>query len=111
MAVVELIPTMESRIRESLNDVIDPHMNVSLNDMGMIRQIDISAEGDVLIGMALPCSGCPALKVMENDVQKTVGALPGVKSVRTVLDWSKPWDRSEMSQAAKDNALTHGYRI
>ena len=50
----------EAAVAEVLNGVMDPHMNVSLPDMGMVRRITVSTEGDVDVGLVFPCVGCPA---------------------------------------------------
>ena len=50
----------EAAIAEVLQGVMDPHMNVSLPDMGMVRRISVSDMGDVDVGLVFPCVGCPA---------------------------------------------------
>jgi metal-sulfur cluster biosynthetic enzyme len=35
----------------------------------------------------------------------------GVRAVRVKVDWEAKWDRSMMSQRAKDYAAKSGYRI
>ena len=58
----------EGAVAEVLNGVMDPHMNVSLPDMGMVRRITVSEDGDVDVGLVFPCVGCPAWDLIQNDI-------------------------------------------
>ena len=101
----------KQQVSEALDRVIDPHFKVGLNDMGMITDIDLAEGGDVEVSMRTPCIGCPAWTMMQHDVKSKVGALDGVGAVKIKVDWTKPWTRDDMSQAARDNAESHGYVI
>ena len=74
------LPSKED-IVEALEAVHDPHVPVSLRRMGMLRDIEIDADGDVRFRCASPawdarvsacfaktfvkqCCQCPALKVL-----------------------------------------------
>jgi len=72
----------EGAVAEVLNGVMDPHMNVSLPDMGMVRRITVSEDGDVDVGLVFPCVGCPAWDLIQNDIKRSVGALAGVRSTK-----------------------------
>lgn len=100
-----------SSVRQSLKSVMDPHMDVSLVDMGMIRGIDVGDGGDVTVSMVFPCIGCPAWNMIQEDIRETVGALDGVRSVRVRVDWSEKWTKDDLSVSARERAQTFGYVI
>ena len=72
----------ETAVREALTRVMDPHMNVSLPDMGMVRRVDIDAEGCVDVGLVFPCVGCPAWDLIQAELKQTVGEVAGVSRVK-----------------------------
>ena len=102
---------MKDKVSAALDDVLDPHFKVGLNDMGMITDIDIDAQGQVELGMRCPCIGCPAWKMMQHNVKAQVGDIPGIRDVKIKVDWDNPWTRDDMSAAARDKAQSHGYVI
>ena len=100
-----------SIISEALDRVMDPHFKVGLNDMGMVTNICVDDKGAAEIAMRCPCIGCPAWRMMQQNVKSEVGALDGISSVKIKIDWENPWTREDMSQAARGKAESHGYVI
>lgn len=88
---------------------MDPHMNVSLFDMGMIRRLDVGAGGDVVVGMVFPCIGCPAWHTLQQEISEKVRSVPGVTSVKVRIEWDAVWKRDDMSKEARERASTYGY--
>ena len=99
------------QVRAAAGRVLDPHINVNLDEMGMVSDISIGNGGDVEVSIVFPCLGCPAYTMLKEQVKQQVTRLDGVKSVRVKVDWEGRWDRSQMSDRAKRYAQQHGYRI
>jgi len=102
---------LAEKVSKALDQVLDPHFKVGLNDMGMVTDIDLDDDGQVELGMRCPCIGCPAWKMMQHNVKSKVGAINGIESVKIRVDWEKPWTRDDMSEAARNKAQSHGYVI
>ena len=98
-------------IKRAVGRVLDPHINVSLTEMGMLRDVDVSEAGDVEVAIAFPCMGCPAMTMLKEQVRHQVSRVKGVNSIKVKVDWAAQWDRSEMSERAWEYAQSHGYRI
>ena len=80
-------------VRDALRPIEDPEIGFSLVDLGLIRDIDISADGvRVNVTMTLTTPFCPEGPVMVEAVKQTVAALPGVVESHVELVWSPPWD-------------------
>ena len=99
------------KVRAAVGRVLDPHINVNLDEMGMVSDISIENEGDVEVSIVFPCLGCPAYTMLKEQVRHQVSRVAGVKSIRVKVDWEGRWDRSQMSDRAKLYAQQHGYRI
>lgn len=97
------------KVQAALNEVLDPHMNVGLYDMGMIRRLDVSAEGAVVIGMVFPCIGCPAWHTLQQEMIGKIKGVEGVHSVKVKIEWDAVWKRDDMSKEARERARTYGY--
>jgi metal-sulfur cluster biosynthetic enzyme len=87
-------------VREALRPVEDPEIGLSLVDLGLIRDVDISAEGRrVRVTMTLTTPFCPEGPYIVEEVRQTVAAMPGVEVAEVDLVWSPPWDpRTDASE-------------
>lgn len=101
----------EQTVREALEVVLDPHMKVSLREMGMLRRVEVADDGKVDVGITFPCIGCPAFDLIKADIKKTLASIDGVQSVRVRVDWSEKWRREDMDDGARERARSHGYQI
>jgi len=100
-----------SNVEAAVGRVLDPHINVPLTEMGMLSKVEVADDGGVDVSLVFPCLGCPAFEMLKTSVKQQVERVDGVHAVRVKVDWEAKWDRSMMSQRAKDYAAKSGYRI
>jgi len=86
----------QEKIEEALGKVIDPHVGMSVVDMGMIR--DIAVEGnEVEVKMVLTAPGCPLASYLVEQVRKAAEGVAGVEKAKvTLLD--EPWSPAFMKR-------------
>ena len=85
----------ESEIMQSLGDVEDPEMKMSVTELGLIYAIWIEdgEEGaHAEIDMTLTSPGCPVAPEIMSAVHRSALATEGVDSVHVNLTFSPPWD-------------------
>lgn len=78
-------PTAE-QVTTALAGVNDPEIGRPITDLGMVKSIDITPDGQVEVGVYLTVSGCPMRDAITDLVTKAVSAVPGVTRVRVALD-------------------------
>ncbi len=78
-------------IRKALRGVRDPELNLTIIDLGLVYEITISDEGNVLVQMTLTSPGCPAGPEITKDVHDTANDLEGVNSVEVEIVWEPYW--------------------
>ena len=98
----------EREVWSALEEVKDPEIPVvSVVEMGIVRRVELEGEG-VKVAMTPTFSGCPALRVMHDDIEAKLRGLGFEKvEVKTVL--SPPWSTDWISQEAK--AKLHEFGI
>jgi Mrp family chromosome partitioning ATPase len=74
----------EALVRDALQGVMDPELQKSLIELGMVREVQIK-EGRVEITLALTTMGCPLKDQIVGDVEKTIRDLEGVGEVEVEL--------------------------
>ena len=101
----------QEQISAAVGRVLDPHINVPLTEMGMLSKVELDECGDVDVSLVFPCLGCPVFTMLKESVRKQVQRVEGVREVRVKVDWEARWDRTMMSERAKEYAAKSGYRI
>jgi metal-sulfur cluster biosynthetic enzyme len=93
----------ENQIREALQTVIDPELNLNVVDLGLVRRIDIDPESaEVRVGLTLTSPMCPMGPQIMADVRQTAMTVPNVEFCEVDLVWSPPWDpRTDASEEVK----------
>ena len=85
----------ESEIMQSLRDVEDPEMKMSIIELGLIYAVRV-VEGDegvhAEIDMTLTSPGCPVAPEIMAAVHRSALSTEGVDSVHVNLTFSPPWD-------------------
>jgi ATP-binding protein involved in chromosome partitioning len=88
-------PTRD-QVMEALAGVQDPEIRRPITDLGMVKAVDVGADGSVRVDVWLTVSGCPLRDTITRDVQGAVGKLPGVTQVRVELDVMSDQQRQEL---------------
>ncbi len=84
-------------IMERLRDVFDPEIHMSIVELGLVYDVEVLADGIVEVTYTLTSPGCPLGPVIDAQIQDVLIDLPGVKSVRSKLTFSPPWDPRTMA--------------
>ena len=92
---------LKPKLIEALSTVYDPEIPVNIYEMGLIYDIDVSADGLVGIRMTLTSPGCPAAQSLPVEVKAKAKAVPGVSDAWVDVVWEPTWEMSKMSEAAK----------
>ena len=74
---------------------------MNIYELGLIYEVEVSAEGAVTIQMTLTSPHCPAAQSMPAEIEGKVRTISGVTDVTIDLVWDPPWDQSKMSEAAR----------
>ena len=91
---------LKEKITEKLKKVLDPELNISIIDLGLVYDIKVKNNNDVKIIMTLTTIGCPLFPVIENNVKSALKDL-NLKNIEIVLTFDPPWTMDKMSQESK----------
>jgi len=92
---------LEEKIINMLKTCYDPEIPVDIFELGLIYEIQIDNDANVIVKMTLTSPACPVAGSLPGEVQEKVMSIPEVKNVRVELLWSPPWDKDMMSDVAK----------
>ncbi|MFY9489112.1 MAG: P-loop NTPase [Solirubrobacterales bacterium] len=107
MTVSPSMPS-EEQIRESLRTVIDPELRRSIVDLGMVRSVEIKADGVVDIVISLTTAGCPVRSHFQQAVSESARGLDGIEVVNVGFDVLSEDEKGELRTKLGRGSLPQG---
>jgi ATP-binding protein involved in chromosome partitioning len=114
---------LEESVRTALGTVQDPEIHRPITELGMVKSVEIDADGAARVAVYLTVSGCPMRETITSRVTEAVGAVPGITSVAVELDVMSTKQRQELASMlrggqaekeipfAKPGSLTRVYAV
>lgn len=88
-------------ILKKLEEVIDPELNISIVDLGLIYDIKIK-KNQIKIKMTLTTIGCPLFSIIEEDIKNKISEL-GFNKEKIIIEltFDPPWTIERISEKGK----------
>ena len=81
---------------------MDPELNISIVDLGLVYKIDLKSSDAVKITMTLTTIGCPLFSLIEQEIKSKLKELGyAEKNLTLELTFDPPWSMDKMSERAK----------
>ena len=93
------MPSTEEVV-EALRQVEDPELGMDIVELGLFYGAEVEGE-HVKVTYTLTSMGCPAGAMIQEDIERFVGEIPGVGEVESELTFDPPWTPDRMSEDAK----------
>ena len=94
------VATREAVI-DAVREVHDPEIPVNIYELGLIYDLQVEADGSVLVTMTLTAPACPVAGEMPQQVADAIAAVEGVGEVQVTLTWEPAWTKERMSEDAR----------
>ena len=97
-----------SRIRDAVTNVVDPEIRVvTIEDLGILRDVAVDDAGHVTVTITPTYAGCPAMDVIRADVAAAARAA-GAAGVDVRTELSPAWSTDWISAAGKAKLAAAG---
>ncbi|WP_099184224.1 Mrp/NBP35 family ATP-binding protein [Mycobacterium kansasii] len=95
---------LTAAVRAALAKVIDPELRRPITELGMVKGIDISPQGEVHVGIYLTTAACPKKSEITERGARAVSDVPGTGAVRVSLDVMSDEQRTELRKQLRGDA-------
>ena len=82
-------------VRDALREVLDPEYPISLVDLGLIRGVEVDGT-TARIRLTYTCMGCPAMDMIQDDVEERLLQMDGIDQVDIEVVWDT-WSRKDIT--------------
>ncbi len=95
------------QILEALKNVEDPEIGINIVDLGLVYRAEIKGT-TIEVDFTLTYPGCPAEKMIREDIIAVLQDAYGIADVKATTVWSPLWGPERMSEEAR---VAMGYPI
>ena len=81
--------------------IYDPEIPVNIYELGLIYDVKISDDNDVMIEMTLTSPNCPVAESLPLEIEEKVGKINEINDVKVNIVFEPPWTKEMMSEEAK----------
>lgn len=92
---------LKTEVIKVLKSCYDPEIPVNIYDLGLIYDIKLATNGDVLVIMTLTSPACPVAGTLPIEIQEKLREHPMINNARVEITFDPPWDFDKMSEEAK----------
>jgi len=89
------------QIINTLDNIYDPEIPVSIYELGLIYDVKINNKNDVKVIMTLTSPSCPVAESLPEEIKVAIQKIKSVKSAEVEVTFDPPWEKSMMSEEAK----------
>lgn len=92
---------IKEEVIKVLKTCYDPEIPVDVWELGLIYDIKVATNGDVMIIMTLTSPSCPVAGILPGEIEQKVKEHPMVNDSKVQLTFDPPWSQKNMSEVAK----------
>ena len=97
----EQIADIGDNIIRELKTIFDPEIPVDIYELGLVYDVQISDDGDVVVVMTLTSPNCHVAESLPMEVEEKVKSVDGVNSAKINLTFEPTWTKDMMSEEAR----------
>ena len=98
----------KAQVHEWLAEVLDPEVPaLSIVDLGIVREVEVSAADVVTVTLTPTYSGCPATEVIETSVTEALNSR-GIGNVCIKRVLSPPWTTDWITEEGREKLRAYG---
>jgi metal-sulfur cluster biosynthetic enzyme len=101
-AEADSLPLDSVRVAVALDSAIDPELGYSVNELGLVRHVEVDSIRDIRVTLALTMAECPYIYALGDAVLTVLKALPGANRVHVGFDAHAHWTPEMMSGRARE---------
>lgn len=100
-AIITKNTELMQRIIDEIKTCYDPEIPVDIWELGLIYELNLNDENELVVTMTLTSPNCPAAETLPAEVQTKLEQLQNIKSVKLDLTFEPMWEKSMMSEVAQ----------
>ena len=101
-------------LTEAMRDVVDPELGINVVDLGLVYDVHLDEESNVVLDMTLTSAACPLTDVIEDQARQALTGGPGpglVDDIRINWVWMPPWGPDKITEDGREQLRALGFNV
>ena len=92
---------LADKVIDTLKTIYDPEIPVDIWELGLIYEVNINTENEVMVKMTLTSPSCPVAETLPPETEQKIAEVEGVRKSKVEITFEPPWEKSMMSEVAQ----------
>ena len=96
-------------IEEAMKDVVDPELGINVVDLGLVYDVHLDEETNLVLDMTLTSAACPLTDVITDQTESALEGLVGDVAINWV--WMPPWGPDKITDDGREQLRALGFTV
>jgi metal-sulfur cluster biosynthetic enzyme len=96
-------------VTEAMKDVVDPELGINVVDLGLVYDVHLDGESNVVLDMTLTSAACPLTDVITDQTESALEGLVNDVAINWV--WMPPWGPDKITPDGREQLRTLGFNV
>lgn len=92
---------MAQKVIDMIKTCYDPEIPVDIWELGLIYEINLDEQNNLLVKMTLTSPSCPVAETLPPEVEHKLTQVEGIHSAKVEITFEPPWEKEMMSEVAQ----------
>ncbi len=96
-------------VTEAMKDVVDPELGINVVDLGLVYDVHLDDETNLVLDMTLTSAACPLTDVITDQTESALEGLVNDVAINWV--WMPPWGPDKITPDGREQLRTLGFNV
>ena len=96
-------------VNEAMKDVVDPELGINVVDLGLVYDVHLDEDTNVVLDMTLTSAACPLTDVIEDQTNQALEGLVNDVTINWV--WMPPWGPDKITDDGREMLRALGFNV
>jgi metal-sulfur cluster biosynthetic enzyme len=96
-------------VTEAMKDVVDPELGINVVDLGLVYDVHLDPDANVVLDMTLTSAACPLTDVITDQTNQALEGLVNDVSINWV--WMPPWGPDKITDDGREMLRALGFNV
>jgi metal-sulfur cluster biosynthetic enzyme len=99
----------EDEVTEAMKDVVDPELGINVVDLGLVYDVHLDEDTNVVLDMTLTSAACPLTDVITDQTNQALEGLVNDVTINWV--WMPPWGPDKITDDGREMLRALGFNV
>ena len=94
---------------EAMKDVVDPELGINVVDLGLVYDVHLDDDTNVVLDMTLTSAACPLTDVITDQTNQALEGIVNDVTINWV--WMPPWGPDKITEDGREMLRALGFNV